>query len=149
MITSSDLVERRAALDSFAGRYLTIDRPFKRLIVLAKVGAGELLPLSALSTDVENLQSSAVPVSFLSSDLPANLLTGEIVTLYQVGDPRLAGTVVAPALILNSVAILGIDRKGENLGSSVSLTLSVKKVDVLRLLTATSSGRLVAVRMNG
>lgn len=149
MITPSDLLERRAALDSIAGRYLTQDRPFKRLIVMAKVGAGELLPLSALSTDLENLQSSAVPVSFLSSDLPADLMTGEKVNLYQVGDPRLAGTGVSPALILNNVAILGIDRKGENLGSSVSLTLSVKKVDVLRLLTATSAGRLVAVRIYG
>ncbi len=149
IITSGDLVESRVALNAIAGGYLLANLDVKRSIVMTRVGAGELIPSSAISTELENIQLSAVPISVLASDLPTNILTGEVVNLYQIGDPRLIGNIVAPALILSSVSIVGVDKKGENLGGAITLTLSVKKVDVLKVLSATSSGRLVVVRVYG
>ncbi len=149
VISSSDLVERRAALYTFNRLYLSVDDQFERFTVTRKIGAGELIPQAAISANLESMQFSAVPVSILSADLPADLVVGEIVNLYQVGDPRLIGTVVTPSLILEKVSIIGVDKKGENLGANISLSLSVRPIDVLKVLNATSSGRLVVVRVNG
>ena len=43
----------------------------------------------------------------------------------------------------------GIDQKSQSLSGNLSLTLSVPKNEVVRLLTATDSGRIVVVRVNG
>jgi hypothetical protein len=45
--------------------------------------------------------------------------------------------------------VLAIDRKGQNLGGDLSLTLSVNVKNVLEILGATASGRIVVVRVNG
>jgi hypothetical protein len=148
-ISSSDLEPRRVALFTAGGRYLRATNGIVKFVVIGTIGAGELIPVRAISFDSGALGKSAVPISVQSSDVPLNLLPGELVNVYQVGDSHLASTSLVPSEILNRVFILGINKKGENLGANVSLTLSVRKSEILNLLRATSSGRLVIVRING
>jgi len=148
-ISSNDLTLRRAALDTFAGKYLLASNRFADFVVLNTVGAGELVPVTAISGEAQSLRRSAVPISVSSSDLPTNLAAGEMVNLFQVGDPHSASTITAPRLILKRVFILGINKRGENFGGNISLTLSVRSADILEVLGATSAGRLVVVRING
>jgi hypothetical protein len=53
-----------------------------------------------------------------------------------------------PILILGSVPIISTDVKNKNFGTDAAITVSVEQTQVLRLLAATTSGRLVVISSN-
>ena len=116
--------------------------------MIRSVRAGEFLPASALSADAK-IQMSAVPISVHESDLPMDLQAGEQVNLYHVGDSHLSKEIGPPNLILSHAFIQGIDKKGQNLGGDLTLTISVNTKSILPVLDATATGRVVVVRVNG
>lgn len=151
-ILVSDLEAHRVALPDGPdgqGIYLSAQRDLTGSVVLRAVGAGELVPAGAISEDVQALQRSALPISVHVSDVPSDLQAGDVVNLYHVGDSRLTQEVGPPRVLLSHTYILDIDRKGQNLGGDLSLTLSVNIKNVLQVLGATASGRIVVVRVNG
>lgn len=148
-INVGDLVARRVAMPDGDSAYISAARDVRQFMVTKSVGIGELLPASAITRASEMLLMSAVPVSVHSSDLPANLLPGEPINLYHVGDSHLSKEIGPPSMVLSHAYILGIDRKSQNLGGDLTLTISVNIRNVLRLLAATSSGRVVVVRVYG
>ena len=154
-ILASDLEAHRVALPDGpdgpdgGGIYLSVQRDLTGSVVLRAVGAGELVPAIAISEDVQALQRSALPISVHASDIPSNLQAGDVVNLYHVGDSRLTQEIGPPRVLLSHIYILDIDRKGQNLGGDLSLTLSVNVKNVLQVLGATAAGRIVVVRVNG
>lgn len=148
-IVLSDLVPKRAAIPDGINAYISADTDIGHFFVLNPVGSGELLPASALTANGNAIHASAVPVSVHSSDLPADLALGDAVNLYHVGDAHLAKEIGPPVLVLSNAHILGIDRKGQNLGGDLTLTISVNSKYVMQVLDATASGRVVVVRMHG
>lgn len=148
-ISLSDLVPKKAAIPDGSSAYVSAGRDVSHFFVLKAVGPGELLPMSALSANAKTRQMSAVPISVHASDMPVDLLTGEEVNLYHVGDSRLSKEIGPPNLVLSHVFIVGIDRKGQNLSGDSTLTVSVNAKNVMQVLDATATGRLVVVRVNG
>jgi hypothetical protein len=148
-ISALHLEVRAVTLKESHVAYLPASDGVLGLVVARRVTAGELIPRSALSPNRNLFDRVSVPIAVQSADLPQGLLAGEMIDLYQVGDPRLVSSPLPPSLILSKIYILGIDRRSENLGSGASLTISVKETDVLTLLRATAAGRLVVVRVNG
>lgn len=148
-ISASDLEARRVALPDGDAIYLSVQRDLTESVILRVVKTGELIPATAISKDVQAIQTSALPISVHSSDIPNDLQAGEVVNLYHVGDSRLTEDIGPPSVLLSHIYILGIDRKGQNLGGDLSLTLSVNVKNVLEVLGATASGRIVMVRVNG
>ena len=71
---------------------------------------------------------------------------GDPVDIYWVLDSRNGEAVVDPILILGAVTIIGLDDSKNALGGDVSITVAIEKTQVLRLLSATTQGRLVVVR---
>jgi hypothetical protein len=149
VIVPTDLQTHRVALPEGDSAYLMAQRNLAGSVVVRSVGTGELLPAMAISRNIAALRTSSLPISVHGSDLPSNLQVGEIVNLYHVGDPRLTEVMTPPRILLPHIYVLGIDRKGQNLGGDLSLTLSVNIKDVLNILGATASGRIVVVRVNG
>ena len=49
-------------------------------------------------------------------------------------------------MILGGVTVLSFDQKSKNFGTDAALTVAVEETQVLRLLKATTHGRLVVVR---
>lgn len=151
-ILASDLEAHRVALSGGPDGhaiYLSVRRDLTGSVALRAVGVGELIPASAISEDVQALQRSALPISVRTSDIPSDLQTGDVVNLYHVGDSRSTQEIGPPRVLLSRIYILEIDRKGQNLGGDLSLTLSVNVKNVLQVLGATASGRIVVVRING
>ena len=148
-ISLSSLVSKRVAIPDGISAYISADTDINHFFVLKSIGSGELLPASALSANGNTIHSSAVPVSVHSSDLPSDLAVGEVVNLYHVGDSHLAKEIGPPVLVLSNAYILGIDRKGQNLGGDLTLTISMNSKYVMQVLDATASGRVVVVRMYG
>ena len=148
-IIANDLALRRVALPDGDAAYAQQDINIVGLQVLRAIGAGELIPISALNKGSSGVANSDVPISVQNSDTPIGLESGEIVNLYHVSDPRLSTKIGPPILVLSHIYIYGIDQKSQSLSGNLSLTLSVPKNEVVRLLTATDSGRIVVVRVNG
>ncbi|MDP1719652.1 MAG: hypothetical protein Q8L08_01445 [Candidatus Nanopelagicaceae bacterium] len=148
-ISSSDLLAQRVALPEGDSLYVRADRDLREFQVLRPLGVGELIPSSSVSSRSTSLDISAVPIKVHLSDLPADISVGEIVNIYHVGDPQLSDVVEVPSLVLSRTSILGINRKGENLGGDLSLTISTSSKNILRLLASMSSGHFVVVRIYG
>lgn len=149
LISLDDLVAKQVAIPSGAEVYISAKNDVSHLLVVKAVSAGELVPISALSSNSRAQMMSAVPVSVHSSDLPKALQIGETVNLYHVGDSHLVKEVGPPTLVLSRAFILGIDGKAQNLGGDITLTLSVNSKNIVQVLDATASGRVVVVRVHG
>lgn len=147
-ISMSDLVAKRAAIPGGSNAYISTTSDVRHFFVLRAISPGEFLPASALSA-VAQFATSAVPISVHASDLPFDLQAGEEVNLYHVGDSHLSKEIGPPDLVLSHAYIQGIDRKGQNLGGDLTLTLSINAKSIMRVLDATATGRVVVVRVNG
>ena len=147
-ISMSDLVAKRAAIPGGSSAYISTTSDVRHFFVLRAISPGEFLPASALSA-VAKIATSAVPISVHGSDLPFDLQAGEEVNLYHVGDSHLSKEIGPPDLVLSHAYIQGIDRKGQNLGGDLTLTISINAKNILRVLDATATGRVVVVRVNG
>jgi hypothetical protein len=149
VISIGDIEAHRVALPAGDSVYLRAEHELSGYLVLRSIGAGELVPAGAISDNLQALRTSSLPISVRGSDIPNDLQAGEVVNLYHVGDSRLTETIIAPLILLPHVYVIGVDRKGQNLGGDLSLTLSVNVKNVLDILGATASGRIVVVRVNG
>jgi len=145
----NDLVAKEAAIPKGSDIYVSARNDVSRFLVVKPISPGELLPISALSANGKTQQMSAVPVSVHTSDVPVDLQIGESVNLYHVGDPHLAKEIGSPILVLSHAFILGIDRKAQNMGGDLTLTISVNARTIVQVLDATASGRVVVVRVHG
>ncbi|CAB4660288.1 MAG: hypothetical protein F2704_05985 [Actinobacteria bacterium] len=148
-LSGKELVQVKVSLSSLSPSYISGRVNLSGFRVLRNVRAGELIPADALTSNVDSLEIVAVPLSVQSADLPSDLQMGEIVNIYHVGDSRLAKEIGPPELILSSVYVIALNRQGENLGGQLALTVAVPAENVLTLLDATASGRIVLVRIHG
>lgn len=148
-ISPSDLVAQRVALPDGNSIYISADRDVMGFLMLRSVKVGELVPATSISEHGRNFQLNAVPIKVHLSDLPVDISVGEVVNIYHVGDSQLSKNIEPPSLVLSHTSILGINRKGENLGGNLSLTVSTSTKSIFQLLAATSSGHFVVVRING
>lgn len=144
-----NLVAKRAAMPEGSIAYISARQDVEHFFVLRSIGAGEFIPASALSANAKAIQMTSVPISVHTSDMPIDLQAGEAVNLYHVGDSRLSKEIGPPSLVLSHAYILGIDRKGQNLGVDLTLTVSVNAKNIMQVLDATATGRVVVVRING
>ncbi len=89
---------------------------------------------------------SAVPLSLRFADLASEVQVGDAVDIYWVLDSRNGEGVMDPILILGGVNLIGLDDSKNALGGDTSITVAIEQTQVLRLLSATTQGRLVVVR---
>ena len=144
-IVIGDIELQHFDLDSSASLYMgKADDPLG-LIVMSTMTPGEIVNIQNVSSDSTLLASSAVPISIRAVDLAAGILAGEAIDIYWVIDSNNGEIPVDPILILGGVRLLSFDQKSKNFGTDAALTVAVEETQVLRLLTATTHGRLVVV----
>ena len=145
-IVIGDIALQHFDLDSSASLYMgKADDPLG-LIVMSTLTPGEIVNIHSVSSNSQLLASSAVPISIRAVDLAAGITVGEAIDIYWVIDSHNGETPVDPILILGGVRLLSFDQKSKNFGTDAALTVAVEETQVLRLLVATTHGRLVVVR---
>ena len=145
-IVIGDVELQHFDLDSSASLYMgKADDPLG-LIVMGTMTPGEIINIQSVSSDSKLLASSAVPISIRAVDLAAGIAVGEAIDIYWVIDSQNGEIPVDPILILGGVRLLSFDQKSKNFGTDAALTVAVEETQVLRLLVATTHGRLVVVR---
>ena len=108
--------------------------------------SGEIIGSTDLTSALDAMSTSAVPISVRSVDVATGLNIGEEVDIYWVLDTQNGESSMDPILILGGVTLLSLDNGGKNFGSDTGLSVAVEETQVLRLLSATTLGRLVVIR---
>ena len=147
-ISSGDLSLMDMDLSSSSMVYLSKDLDPLGQVVTKNVVAGEVMAINSVSSTAKTMASSAVPLSIRSVDLAAGIYVGALVDIYWVIDSLNGELPEDPILILGSVPIISADVKNKNFGTDAAITVSVEQTQVLRLLSATTSGRLVVISSN-
>lgn len=147
-ISTGDLSLMDMDLSSSSMVYLSKDLDPLGQVVIKNVVAGEVMAINSVSSTAKTMASSAVPLSIRSVDLAAGIYVGALVDIYWVIDSLNGELSEDPILILGSVPIISADVKNKNFGTDAAITVSVEQTQVLRLLSATTSGRLVVISSN-
>ena len=145
-ISSSDVQKIHVNLNHSAATYMSARNEPIGMIATRLLRTNEILAFSDLSNAAEAMSTSAVPISVRGVDLATGLLVGEGIDIYWVLDSQNGDSAVDPIMILGGVTLLSYDKGGNNFGSDVGITVAVEETQVLRLLSATTMGRLVVVR---
>lgn len=116
------------------------------MVVTRSMYPGEILGTSDLTSSMNAMSTSAVPISVRAVDIATGLGIGEQVDIYWVLDTQSGESAIDPILILGGVTVLSYDDGGKNFGSDTGLSVAVEETQVLRLLSATTVGRLVVIR---
>ena len=146
VINESDLVTSHMNLGGSSGSYLSTSDQVIGLVATRKMVAGEVVSITDLAASADVMATSAVPLSLRSSDLASGIMEGDPVDVYWVFDSRNGEAVIDPILIMGGVTILTLDDSKNSLGGDVSITVAIEETQVLRVLSATTQGRLVVVR---
>ena len=145
-INGSDLSLVHVNLNSSSATYLTKSVDPIGMVATQILHPREIIAVEDLTTATHAMSTSAVPISARGVDLATGLTMGEAVDIYWVLDTQNGEEAVDPILILGGVTLLSFDKANNNFGSDVGITVAVEETQVLRLLSATSMGRLVVVR---
>ncbi len=146
VIAPSDIRSVHMNLSSSAQNYLRTADQVIGLVAKRTMNADEVLSVSDVTNSNDSLATSAVPISLRSLDLASGVSLGDPVDIYWVLDSRNGEAVVDPILILGAVTVIGLDDSKNALGGDVSISVAIEETQVLRLLSATTQGRLVVVR---
>ena len=145
-VVSGDFRLHHLVLESSAPLYLAkTDKPVG-LVVVNTMVQGQILSLQNVSSSINRLAASAVPISIRAVDVAAGIALGDSVDIYWVIDSQNGESLIEPVLILGGVSLLSYDQKSKNFGTDAALTISVEETQVLRVLSATTHGRLVVIR---
>jgi hypothetical protein len=145
VINSSDLEIVHMNLSKSSALY--IDKTFDPigLIALRTLQEGVVISTTDLGSAIQGQTTSAVPLSVRSVDIAQGLTLGEGVDIYWVADSNNGEAVQEPILVLAGAALLSLVETGNTLSGDVGLSIAVEQTQVLRILSATSVGRLVVI----
>ena len=146
VISLADLANDHLNLGDSTDYYLRESDQIVGLVATRQLQPGELISTADVNSSADSMATSAVPLNLRSSDLASGISVGDSVDLYWVLDSRNGEEVVDPILILGGIALVGLDNSKNSLGGDVSITVAIEETQVLRMLSATTQGRLVVVR---
>ncbi len=149
IISSTDVTTAKFSLGKSASMYLDKNENPVGTLVSTRISAESLITKESISSDLSIGTSQLVPLRIASSDFPSGIASGETIDLYWVDARDNNLTPSPPALIVSEIYLVGIDRSGKNFGNDNLLTVSVDTSDVLKVLNATTLGRLVVVSSHG
>ncbi len=145
-VRTQDLGQIEVTLGESGDKYLPATINPAQSVSLRRLLPGELILIQSLSMLSESEINNEISLSLRSVDIPTGVAVGSLVNIYQLHDAKNEEAAIEPTLILRSVQVSSLDRKGSNFGGEVALTISASSRDAERVLAASTSGRLVAVQ---
>jgi hypothetical protein len=140
----------KIALGESASRYISSSTPLEGSYITRAQSAGELISIDDVSDLAPTQRTQQVPIAVRSSDLPIDISIGEAINIYWVPDSAMGGVQIGvPEVVVKNAYIRAIDRKSATFSTDISLTISLIDSQIINLLDATVSGRLVIVRALG
>ena len=145
-ISASDVSISHMNLDASAQFYLNKDTEPIGMVATRIMHAGEIIGSNDLTSAIDAMSTSAVPISVRSVDVAMGLNIGEDVDIYWVLDTQSGEDSLDPILILGGVTLLRYDDGGKNFGSEIGYSVAVDEKKALRLLRSPQQCSLVVLR---
>ncbi len=140
----------KVALGKSASRYISSNTPLEGSYVTRAQSAGELISIDDVSDLAPTQRTQLVPIAVRVTDLPSDISIGEAINIYWVPESAMGGVQIGmPEVVVKNAYIRSIDRKSANFSPDIALTISLIDSQIIKLLDATVSGRLVIVRALG
>lgn len=145
VVQQSDLKARRALLPENSHLYFSSSADLIGAIVSHHVGAGELIPTSALIEQGSEVDGRYVPLEVAIHDLPTNVARGSIVDIYAIAkNSSGSASSESTALVAVATTVIAVDRKGD-LSGSVGVVVNLRAQNVSSLISQLSAHRILLV----
>ena len=145
VIQQSDLKAKRALLPENSHMYFSSSADLIGAIVSHHVGAGELIPTSALIEQGSEVDGRYVPLEVAIHDLPTNVERGSIVDIYAIAkNSSGSASSESTALVAVATTVIAVDRKGD-LSGSVGVVVNLRAQNVSSLISQISAHRILLV----
>lgn len=148
-ITRQDIEISKMKLSRMTDGYLVSSANPIGTITKRAFASGELLYRGALTNSSDQMTSETLSLSIRAVDIPASVLPGDSIAIYQLHDVRNGEAAVEPQLVLSSLFLTSVEGKKGNFSGEISVSVSLDRKEIPKLLAATTSGRLVIVATSG
>ena len=143
VITPTDITPASVLLAQTAKNYLSFSAQIVGTTVISKISAGDLIPVAAISTEVDSLDKRLVPLTVEITDLPIALVRGDVIDIYAIAKKD-SNSIITPELLAAGVSVEQVLERSNS--GSVSVLVILNNNQVLSALNLITDSRLVIVR---
>ena len=143
VITPTDITPASVLLAQTAKNYLSSSAQIVGTTVISKISAGDLIPVAAISTEVDSLDKRLVPLTVEITDLPVALVRGDVIDIYAIAKKD-SNSIITPELLAAGVSVEQVLERSNS--GSVSVLVILNNDQVLSALNLITDSRLVIVR---
>ena len=143
IIAQSDLTPASVLLAQSAKNYFSSSAQIVGTTVLTKISAGDLIPVAAISNEVDANNQRLVPLTIEISDLPIALSRGDLIDIYAIAKTN-AKESIAPTLLASAVSVEQVLERSNS--GVVSVLVILENDQVISALNYLSESRLIIVR---
>lgn len=143
IIAQSDLTPASVLLAQSAKNYFSSSAQIVGTTVLTKISAGDLIPVAAISNEVDANNQRLVPLTIEISDLPIALSRGDVIDIYAIAKTN-AKESIAPTLLASAVSVEQVLERSNS--GVVSVLVILENDQVISALNYLSESRLIIVR---
>ena len=143
VIMPTDITPASVLLAQTAKNYLASSAQIVGTTVISKISAGDLIPVAAISTEVDSLDKRLVPLAVEITDLPIALVRGDVIDIYAIAKKD-SNSIITPELLAAGVSVEQVLERSNS--GSVSVLVVLNNDQVLSALNLITDSRLVIVR---
>ena len=143
VITPTDITPASVLLAQTAKNYLSSSAQIVGTTVISKISAGDLIPVAAISTEVDSLDKRLVPLTVEITDLPIALVRGDVIDIYAIAKKD-SNSIITPELLAAGVSVEQVLERSNS--GSVSVLVILNNNQVISALNLITDSRLVIVR---
>ena len=143
VITPTDITPASVLLAQTAKNYLSSSAQIVGTTVISKISAGDLIPVAAISTEVDSSDKRLVPLTVEITDLPIALMRGDVIDIYAIAKKD-SNSIITPELLAAGVSVEQVLERSNS--GSVSVLVILNNDQVLTALNLITDSRLVIVR---
>ena len=143
VIMPTDITPASVLLAQTAKNYLASSAQIVGTTVISKISAGDLIPVAAISTEVDSLDKRLVPLAVEITDLPIALVRGDVIDIYAIAKKD-SNSIITPELLAAGVSVEQVLERSNS--GSVSVLVILNNDQVLSALNLITDSRLIIVR---
>jgi len=143
VITPTDITPASVLLAQTAKNYLSSSAQIVGTTVISKISAGDLIPVAAISTEVDSSDKRLVPLTVEITDLPIALVRGDVIDIYAIAKKD-SNSIITPEILAAGVSVEQVLERSNS--GSVSVLVILNNDQVLSALNLITDSRLVIVR---
>lgn len=143
VITPTDITPASVLLAQSAKNYLSSSAQIVGTTVISKISAGDLIPVAAISTEVDSKDKRLVPLTVEITDLPIALVRGDVIDIYAIAKKD-SNSNIMPELLAVGVSVEQVLERSNS--GTVSVLVILNNDQVLSALNLISDSRLIIVR---